>query len=121
MFQWSGLCVRRSLPFGLILIAWLTFAACTASLRAQETENPNAGTVQGKVLDEDGVPVEGARVSYSSSATDTRGVTRAGKDGAYVTEQLSPGPYLVHVEGRDMLPAETTVNVTAGASATAES
>jgi Carboxypeptidase regulatory-like domain len=115
LFDWFGWCVRRSLPLGLILVACLTFIALNQSLSAQEAENPNAGTVQGTVRDEDGVPVEGARISYSSEATDTRGVTRTAKDGTYVTEQVPPGSYLVHVDGRDLLPAEVTVTVNAGA------
>jgi len=83
-------------------------------------ENPTTGTIQGTVRGEDGAPVEGARISYSSQATDTKGVTRAGKDGAYVTEPVPPGTYVVHVDGRDMLPSEVSVTVTAGASATAD-
>ena len=89
---------------------------------AQEagSENATAGTIQGMVRDEDGSPVESARIAYSSSATDTKGVTRAGKDGAYVTEPLPPGVYVVRVDGRDMLPSETTVTVTANGAATAD-
>ena len=81
-------------------------------------ENPTTGTIQGKVVDEDGIPVEGARISYSSQSGDTRGVTRAGKDGTYVTEHLPPAVYSVHVDGLDMVPADTEVTVTAGAPAT---
>ena len=90
-------------------------------MRAQETtgENPGTGTIQGKVLDEDGIPVDGARISYSSQSGETRGVTRAGKDGSYVTERLSPGIYSVHVDGLDMVPADTEITVVAGAPATA--
>ncbi len=122
MFQWSGLCVRRSLPVILVvLFSWLLLIATTSPLCAQETasENTTAGTIQGTVVDEDGIPVDGARISYSSQATDTKGVARAGKDGAYVTETLPPGPYVVRVDGRDLLPAETTINVTAGAASKA--
>lgn len=121
MFQWSGLCIRRSLPIGLIFFVWLTSVPLTASLWAQEItpENSTTGTIQGTVVDEDGTPVEGARIAFSSQATDTKGVTRAGKNGAYVTEPLSPGVYVVHVDGRDLLPAETNVTVTAGSAAKA--
>lgn len=120
MFQRSGLCIRRSLPFGLILCVWLVLLAFAGCLWAQEatSENPTAGTIQGTVIDEDGSPVAGARVFYSSQATDTKGVTRAVKNGTYITETLPPGTYLVHVEGRDMLPAEANVTVTATASIT---
>ena len=48
---------------------------------------------------------------------ETRGLVRTGKDGAYITEVLPPGPYQVHVDGRDFLPADATINVTASAAA----
>ena len=117
MFDWSGLHVRRSLPIGLLL-----FALLTVSLWAQEAtlENPTTGTIQGTLRDDDGSPVEGARVLYSSAATDTRGVTRSGKDGTYVSEPVPPGVYVVRAEGRDMLPAESRVTVTLGAAVTAD-
>jgi len=93
-----------------------------ASLCAQEQtqENPTTATIQGTVLDDVGAPVEGARVLYSSQATDTSGVTRTGKDGKYVTEAVPPGPYVVRVEGRDMVPVESSVTVVLGAVATAD-
>ncbi|MFZ0797512.1 MAG: carboxypeptidase-like regulatory domain-containing protein [Terriglobales bacterium] len=117
MFDWSGLHVRHSLPMVVLL-----FAAFTVSLRAQEEtpENPTAGTIRGTVLDDVGAPVEGARVLYSSQATDTRGVTRTGKDGKYVTEAVPPGAYVVRVEGRDMVPVESSVTVVLGAAVTAD-
>ena len=100
----------------------LTLVALTGWLRAQETapENPTTGTIQGTVKDDVGTPVEGARVLFSSAATDTRGVTRTGTDGTYVTEPLPPGAYVVLVEGKDMVPVEHTANVVSGASATAD-
>jgi hypothetical protein len=117
LFDWSGLHVRRSLPIGLLL-----FAAFTVSLWAQEAnpENPTTGTIQGTVRDDVGRPVEGARVLYSSAATDTRGVTRTGKDGTYVSETVPPGAYVVRVEGRDMLPVESSVNLVLGAAVTVD-
>ncbi|MGB9236242.1 MAG: carboxypeptidase-like regulatory domain-containing protein, partial [Terriglobales bacterium] len=119
MFDWSGLRLRRSLPLALVLLAFFTSVLLSRSLWAQEpSENPNAGTIQGTVRSEDGTPVEGARISYVSSATDTQGVTRTGKDGAYVTEQLLPGAYIVRVDGRDLLTAEINVAVIGGAAAT---
>jgi hypothetical protein len=91
----------------------------SAPLCAQEaTENPNEGTIQGTVRSEDGAPVPSARIEYFSSATDTRGVTRTADDGTFASEQIAPGTYLVRVDGRDLLHAETSVVVTAGASAT---
>jgi len=117
LFDWSGSRVRRALSIGLLLCAVLT-----VSLWAQEEapENPTTGTIQGTVRDDDGNPVEGARILYSSQAADTKGVTRSGKDGAYVSEGVPPGTYVVRVEGPDKLPAQSSVTVVAGAAAKAD-
>jgi hypothetical protein len=121
----SGSRVRRSLSIriGLLLFVVAAFTVLSmVSLWAQEEvpENPTTGTIQGTVRDDVGSPVEGARILFNSAATDTKGVTRSGKDGAYVTEPVPPGAYVVRVEGRDMLPVETSVTVTLGAAATAD-
>jgi Carboxypeptidase regulatory-like domain len=118
LFDWSGLHLRRSLSIALLLVAVI---ALTGTSWAQDTsENPTTGTIQGTVRDTAGAPVDSARISYSSSATDTRGVTRTGKDGTYVSEGVPPGVYVVRVEGRDMIPVDSTVTVTLGAAATAD-
>ena len=121
MFDRSALCVRRSLPFARAFFVALTLLVLKTSLCAQglTEENPTLGTIQGTVRDEDGSPIQNARISYSSQATDTRGVTRAGKDGSYVTETLSPGLYVVRVDGRDFLPSESNITVIAGTPVTA--
>jgi len=111
--------VRRSLFIGIGL---LLLVALTVPLWAQEEtqENPTTGTIQGTVRDDSGNPVEGAKVLYSSVAADTKGLTRTGKDGVYLSEPVPPGAYVVRVEGRDMLPVETSVTVVLGAAATAD-
>jgi len=121
LFDGSGLRVRRSLSICLVL-AFVTVAALSVASWAQETtsENPAVGTIQGTLRDDDGTPVEAARVLFSSAATDTKGVTRSGKDGTYVTESVPPGAYVVIVEGRDMLPVQRTVTVVAGGAVTAD-
>jgi len=83
-------------------------------------ENPTTGTIQGTVRDDDGNPVAGARILYSSAATETKGVARSGKDGTYVSEPVPPGAYVVRVEGRDMAPVESSVTVVLGAAVTAD-
>ena len=62
MSEWFGLRIRRSLPIGIFLLA--VAAALTSSLWAQEetVENPTTGTIQGTVRDDDGKPLEGAKV-----------------------------------------------------------
>ena len=128
LLECSGLHIRRSLPpvltlsLTLAVLVVIAFLALTPSLGAQEmtSENPTTGTVQGKLLDDVGNPVEGARVFYSSTATDTRGVTRSGKDGTYVSEPLPPGAYVVRIEGKDKLPVERGVTVVVGTAVTAD-
>ena len=121
MFDCSGLRVRRSLLIGPVPVIIIIVALTITAWAQEETpENPTIGTIQGTVLDDVGTPVEGARVLYNSQATDTRGVTRTGKDGKYVTEGLPAGVYKLRVEGRDMLPVESTVTVVLGAAATAD-
>ena len=121
MFEWSGLRFRLSQSLGLVfLISSISILPSRPAWAQEASENPNAGTIQGTVRSEDGAPVEAARISYNSPATDTRGVTRSGRDGTYVTEQLPPGLYLVHVDGRDMLPAEVSITVNAGAASTVD-
>ena len=121
MFDWSGSQVRRSLLIALLPVVVVALAVSSwAQNEAETPENPTTGTIHGTVLDDVGAAVEGARVLYSSQATDTRGVTRTGKDGKYVTEALPPGAYVVRVEGRDMVPVESKVTVLLGATATAD-
>ena len=57
---------------------------------------------------------------YSSSATDTRGVTRTGKDGTVFFRRGAPGVFVVRVEGRDMLAVDSTVTVALGTAVTAD-
>jgi len=132
LFDWFGSHVRRSLSLALFIAASFVVTpfvailsvvvALAVSSQAQEAiqENPTTGTIQGTLRDDAGNPVGGARVFFSSSTTETRGVTRSGKDGTYVTEALPPGPYVVRAEGRDKVPAENSVTVVVGEAVTAD-
>jgi hypothetical protein len=124
LFDWSGSRVRYCLSIALILnlLGALVLLMLTLPALGQELtpENPTSGAIQGTLHDDDGAPVEGARVFYSSAGTDTRGLTRSGKDGVYLSEPVPPGVYVVRVEGRDMLPAQSTVTVVLGPPVTAD-
>jgi len=123
LFQRTGLCARRCLSRGLILCillgVWFVSLAASPLLAQEVTDNTTAGTIQGTVLDEDGHPVEGARISYVSQLSDSRGNTTGDKNGVYVSEQLPPSTYTVTAQGRDFLPSQVTVTVTAGTASTA--
>jgi hypothetical protein len=93
-------------------------ALLTLPLSAQEA--PTTGTIQGTVKDADGNPVEAARVLFRSKVEGISNVARSGKDGAFVSEPLTPGEYTVRVEGRNFLLAETRVTVQVGVAATAD-
>ena len=120
MFEWFGSRVRRSLPIGILFLAFA--AALTSSLWAQEEtiENPTTGTIQGTVRDDDGKPMEGAKVFYNSSATDAKGSVVAGKDGVYVSEPLPPGLYVVRAQARDRVPVDRKVTVILATAVTAD-
>ncbi len=110
----------RPMSFCIIIIV---LAALSLPLSAQETstteEAPTTGTIQGTVKDTDGDPVEGARVLFRSKLEGISSVTRTGKDGAYVSEGLAPGDYLVRVQAANFQNAEThlTVKISVAASA----
>ncbi len=107
--------------FGASSLSFLFSALLSLPLSAQETppppeasttqETPTAGTIQGTVKDADGNPVEGSRVLFRSKVEGTSSVARSGKDGAYVSEPLQPSDYLVRVEARNMLIADTHITV----------
>jgi len=120
LFEWFGSRVRRSLPIGILL--FVVAAPLAVSLWAQEetVENPTTGTIQGTVRDDDGKPLEGAKVFYDSRATDAKGFVVAGKDGAYVSEPLPPGGYVVRAQARDRVPVDRNVTVVLATAVTAD-
>ena len=115
----------RSQTFCFLLLAFIALP-----LTGQETsppaetpvtvENPTTGTIQGTVKDTDGSPVVGARVLFRSKAEGTSSVARSGKDGAFTSEPLPPGDYLVRADAHNMLNAETHLTVKVGVAATYE-
>jgi hypothetical protein len=108
------------------MLFFVVVALFTSSLWAQTStegetlENPTTGTIQGTVRDDNGDPVEGARILYGSRDTNSSGVTRTGKDGAYVSEPVPPGVYVVRVESKDMLIVESSATVVVGTAVTAD-
>jgi carboxypeptidase family protein len=114
----------RSLFFCFLVLALMTLPLPGQESPPAETsttqETPTTGTIQGTVKDADGNPMEGARVLFRSKAEGTSSVTRSGKDGAFTSEPLPPNDYLIRVEARNTLIAETHVTVKAGGTATAE-
>src|ERR1700682_6047782 len=107
----------RAMSFCCIALALLSL-----NLPAQETSNTETptGTIQGSVKDTDGDPVEGARILFRSKTEGISTVVRTAADGAYVSEGLTPGDYLVRVQAKDLLIAETHVTVKVGAAVAAD-
>jgi hypothetical protein len=116
----SNRCVSRKTTHKLILFSFLVLLVSGSGSGVWAQEAPTTGTIQGTVKDADGNPIGGARVLFRSKAEGTSSVARTGKDGAYVSEPVPPGDYLVRVEGRNFQLAETHVTVKAGEAATAE-
>src|SRR5262250_1302863 len=110
--------LRSDYCLAIVFIVFLSFSVIQSV--AQESPAPGTGMIQGKVLDSDGNPIEGARVTYHSRDTETGGQVRTAKDGTYTSEPLPPGNYTVRGDSQDYLASETTVTVASGASATAD-
>jgi hypothetical protein len=102
----------------LFIVFLLSFSVVLAV--AQESPAPGTGVIQGKVLDSDGNPIEGARVAYHSRDTETGGQVRTAKDGTYTSEPLPPGLYTVRGDSQDYLASDTTATVASGSSVTAD-
>lgn len=95
----------------------LVVAVCVlvgSLLHAQAT-----GSVQGTVVAGNSIPVVAAKVKARHTATDTTFTVTTNDRGEYTLNLLPPGPYQVTAEAPNFGPALVTVNVTMGATATA--
>ncbi|HUG53034.1 MAG TPA: TonB-dependent receptor [Vicinamibacteria bacterium] len=73
-----------------VLVAMLTATAAVAQTRLD-------GTIEGKVVDSQGLPVPGATVTVTSPALIQTAVAATGADGRYRATRLPPGLYTVRV------------------------
>jgi hypothetical protein len=78
------------------------------------------GSVRGTVVAGNSVPVAAAKVKARHTATDTTFTATTNDRGEYKLDLLPPGTYHVTAEGPNFGPALVTVNVTLGATATAD-
>jgi len=78
------------------------------------------GSVRGKVVAGNSIPVVAAKVKARHTATDTTFTVTTNDRGEYKLDLLPPGTYQVTAEAPDFGPALVTVNVTLGATATAD-
>jgi hypothetical protein len=77
------------------------------------------GSVQGTVVAENAIPVVAAKVKARHTATDTTYTVTTNDRGEYKVDLLPPGTYQVTAVAPNFGPALVTVNVTLGATATA--
>ncbi len=110
-------CVSRKTAYAVSLFCSFLLTVFPGFVNAQEA--PTTGTIQGTVHDADGNPISGARLVFHSREAVSSSVTRSGKDGSYVSDQLVPGKYTVLAEGRNFKVSQTQVTVQVGAAATA--
>ena len=73
---------------------WAALLACCASVAWGQT----TGTIRGRVLDEAGSPVAGARVTAENLGTGTVRNTSSGTDGSFALPSLAVGLYEVRAE-----------------------
>ena len=113
-----------SLSFCLFALVLLSLSSVAQEAPATQeapasAEETATGTIQGTVKDVDGHPIEGARVMFRSKVEGISTVVRTGKDGAYISEGLTPGEYLVRAEAKNRTKAETHLTVKLGVAASA--
>ncbi len=101
---------RRPSPFAFVVVCAVILFACSA-VSAQV----NTGTLSGIVTDPQGLAVRGAKISAKYSATDAVRETTSDDGGRYKLVQLTPGTYVLRVEGTNFALYENhAVTVTVG-------
>src|SRR5262245_1973150 len=87
--------MRKALRFAAIMIWW-----CTAAV-AQET---TTGSIEGRIVDPQGLPVPGVTVTVSSMQGAQSFVTDS--DGRFIAPYLTPGAYTIRAELSGFRPLE---------------
>ena len=95
---------RRLLPSVLTTTMVLAFAAAASA---------QTGVVRGKVVDAQGAPVEGAKVTISAKSVKNSRELKTNKKGEYVQVGLFPGDYTITVE-KDKLKSTQDTKVSIG-------
>jgi tetratricopeptide (TPR) repeat protein len=95
---------RRLVPGVLIAAVVLAFAA---------TASAQTGVVRGKVVDAQGAPVEGAKVTIEAKSVKNTRDVKTNKKGEFVQVGLFPGDYIITVE-KEKLKATQETKVSIG-------
>ena len=95
---------RRLVPSALGAAVVLAFAA---------TASAQTGVVRGKVVDAQGAPVDGAKVTISAKSVKNAREVKTNKKGEFVQVGLFPGDYTITVE-KDQLKATQDAKVSVG-------
>jgi tetratricopeptide (TPR) repeat protein len=95
---------RRPVPSALSAVMVLAFAA---------TVSAQTGVVRGKVVDAQGAPVEGAKVTISAKSVKNDRQVKTNKKGEFVQVGLFPGDYTITAE-KDQLKASQDAKVSIG-------
>lgn len=85
-----------------------------------QSTNPGYGSVEGTVTDESGAPLHNATVTIRGKATQTIVSVKTNASGAYSSDQIPSGPYVVEVEVKDYQTVELRVMVKGAASVHAD-
>jgi len=101
----------------VLLFSLLTWGQDAPQEPSQETpaeaqpSNPGYGTVVGTATDESGAPLRNALVTIRGKATQTIVNVRTDNSGAYSSDQIPAGPYIVEVEVKDYQTVELRVTL----------
>src|SRR5512143_244533 len=111
----GGAMARDRRPVSSLSVLLLLVALLPAPLAAQST-GTTTGDLRGRVTDEKGLPLPGARLTATHRETGTSRSALSDSSGAYELPLLSPGLYRVRVEVPNSVPVVVdSVRVTIGA------
>ena len=96
----------RSVPRRLTFLLALLLLTCTALLAG-----PPVGSITGKVLDPQGVPVPGSQISLVNAAGTTIKSVTSDEHGSFTFAEIDPGSYQLVAESTSFISAVTNVGV----------
>jgi hypothetical protein len=94
-----------------VIVFCTTIALLLAALPLLAQTTISTGSIVGTVTDPSGAAVSGAKVTITNRATGQVATTTTTSTGTYASRALTPGDYVVHIEGQGFKTAELLVTV----------
>jgi hypothetical protein len=101
-------------------IAFLLLLLITVAVAEGFAQQPDTGTISGKVLSSTGAPIVDARITITNKSTGQTVVARSDATGSFISPALVPDDYSLRGEAKSFITAGKTITVQAGAAAPAD-